>query len=435
MTDFSQKRDPLNGVLRRWAANGLLALSSLILAWLLAESVLNALEEPSVWSSGRVLGQELPPRKIIPSIEIASEEERLRRLGEWHEPLIVGGRRITDGDLYGIAREDAAIGHVPLENAISVNGWWQSNDLGARARLPTNRRVPEGTRRLLLFGDSYVNGSRVPQEETFASYIDASLPDVDVVNFGVDGYSLGQAFLRYETLKDRIDYHEVFLIAVPEADLWREINTVRYIARTWDAYKVNPRFIIEDDSLRLVLSPYADLDEMLRENRPEVSTMLRSHLASYDRFYFRSRYEPDPLLDHSITFRLLKRWWSKRQQLRLFDGLMETSSEALRVTKQITQSMADSVREKGAQFTLVVLPGPGDTEKYLQDPVYRDRWDTMTEYLCTNLPACYDLMEEFAKTSLSVFDAGYEGSHYGPSANKTIAAFLVNRAFTRNPDG
>jgi len=411
-----------------------LVLSSLVLTWLLVELVLNAIEEPSELSSGRVLGQELPPRKIIPSIDIPGPEERLRHLSEWREPLIVNGRKITNGDLYGIAREDPLIGHVPLENAISANGWWQTNDLGARARSPIARSPPEGTRRLLLFGDSYTHGSRVPQEDTVASFMDASLTYVEVVNFGVDGYSMGQCFLRYETLKERIDHHEVFLIVVPEADLWREINTIRYIARTWSAYKVNPRFIIENDSLRLIESPYADLDEMVRENRPSVSPELRSHLARYDRFYFKSRYEPNPLLDHSVTFRLLKRWWAKRQQNTLFSGLMDTSSEALQVTRMIALSMAGSVRGEGAHFTLVVMPGPGDTERYLQDSAYRARWNTMSDFLCADLPTCYDLMEEFSEAPLSTFDSGYDGSHFGPSGNRAIASFLIGRAYPRSPD-
>ena len=411
------------------AANALLAILSLVITWLVAELVLNALEKPSPWSSGVILNQELPPSKIIPTIPIPSEQERLKRASEWYPSLIVDGRKITYGDLHGIAREDIRLGHAPLENAISANGWWQANALGARSRSPITTPVPDGKSRLLLFGDSYTHGSRVPQEETFANFLDVALANVEVVNFAVDGYSMSQAYLRYETLKHELDHDFVFLVIVPEADLWREINCVRYIARGWESYKINPRFLVEDGQLRLVQSPYPDLDSMLRENVPNVTDTLRRHLQRYDRFYLNSRFEPNPVLDHLITFRLIKRWRAKRERIALLDGLMDPPSEALQVTQAIARAMAESAGNLGADFALVFLPGPVEAQLFPRDPSYQERWARMRDFLCADLPKCHDLMEDFARKPPDPFDTGYEGSHYGPSVNASIARFLSERAF------
>jgi hypothetical protein len=407
---------------------------SLAVAWTLVELVLNALESPSAWSSGAILGQELPPRRIIPSIQLPGPEERLASAAAWASPLVVGGRKITFGDLYGIAREDVVLGHAPLENAVSANGWWQTNGLGARARSPTPEQPPDGTTRLLLFGDSYTQGSRVPQEETYAYFLQRNSPGLEVVNFGVDGYSMGQAFLRYDILKDRLEHHEVLLVLVPAADLWREINVIRYIAEGWPSYKVNPRFVVDGGELQLVPSPYTDLSEMLSENRPHISQALRTHLRTYDRFYFPDRYEPNPLLDHSITYRLLKRWRAKRKQRELKEGLFEPDSEALQTTRKIVEAMAASAQSVGAGFALTILPGPGDTDQFVRDAEYRSRWEAMSDFLCANLSTCYDLMEEFSGLSPDTLDLGYDGSHYGPSANRAIADFLRIRRRGQPPD-
>ncbi|UCC13243.1 MAG: hypothetical protein JSW21_07385 [Gammaproteobacteria bacterium] len=398
-----------------------------MLSWVLLEIVLNALEKPSTSSAGIVIGQELPPRKIIPSVAIPGPEERLRRAGEWHKPLVVSGRKITYGDLYGIPREDELLGHAPLENATSENGWWQSNQLGARSRMPTALGRSPMKERLLLFGDSYTQGSRVPQEETFAHYLDEELSRIDVINFGVDGYSMGQSFLRYEKLRTRLEHDQVLLVLVPEADLWREINVIRYIARGWESYKVNPRFVIEDKALELVKSPYRDLGEMLDENRAGVTVELRRHLQQHDRFYFESRFADYPFLDRSITFRLIRRWRAKSEYSELMNGLMDPSSEAMRVTELIALNMARVAESDGVRFTLVILPSPPDASRYVRESEYRDRWRKMSSFLCARLSACHDLMDDFARIPTYKFDSGYDGTHYGPSANSQIASLLIDK--------
>jgi hypothetical protein len=212
-------------------------------------------------------GEELPPIVYIPIDKAPTREDRLKLAAQWAEPLEIDGRKITHGDLHGITKEDPYVGHVPQGNSVSANGWWQTNELGARSRLQTTRWQSPGIRRLLLFGDSYTQGSRVPQEETFAHYLGETSSDTEVVNFGVDGYSMGQAFLRYQQIAARIEHELVFLILVPDADLWREVNVSRFVARRWEAYAINPRFVLDEGTLQHVGSPFRSLDEMLRDKR------------------------------------------------------------------------------------------------------------------------------------------------------------------------
>ena len=39
-----------------------------------------------------------------------------------------------------------------------------------------------------MFGDSFAAGTRLPHEQTWTSQLQALRPDLEVVNFGVDGY-------------------------------------------------------------------------------------------------------------------------------------------------------------------------------------------------------------------------------------------------------
>lgn len=78
----------------------------------------------------------------------------------------------------------------------------QTNAFGARDR-EFERAKPPGTLRIVVMGDSYAFGQGVAMEEAFPKVIEralaARLPGtrVEVINFGVQGYSLGQAVSRF----------------------------------------------------------------------------------------------------------------------------------------------------------------------------------------------------------------------------------------------
>jgi hypothetical protein len=56
---------------------------------------------------------------------------------------------------------------------------------------------PAGVTRVLMLGDSVTFGSGVSDAETFTSLLDAR-PDLEALNFGVDGYGTDQALLRLQ---------------------------------------------------------------------------------------------------------------------------------------------------------------------------------------------------------------------------------------------
>lgn len=417
-------------MIRRKSGNSRLVLISTLSSLILAELILSFMVQESDASSGVLFGIELPPMKPIPPGYSAPDAEEIeRRAAQWYESLIVGEKKITFGDLHGIMREDEFTGYAPLENSVSVNGWWQTNELGARSQGAIVGKIPESGERAIFFGDSYTQASRVPNEETFAFFLDKRLARTEVVNFGVDGYSIGQAFLRYQSLQDKLEYDRVFLVCVPEADLWREINVLRHIARDWESYMVNPRFVFENGQLQHVPSPYSDLQELLNDNRTGLSERLRRHLQQYDSFYFKSRFESRPILDYSIIFRLVKRAWGQHQYSKLMKNLKDVGSEAMQVTLETAKSMERVVTAQNAQFSFIILPGPGDVELYLTNSQYRDEWNDMAKFLCGALNDCHDLMVDFVKAPPERFDGGYDGSHYGPSANRLIAEILAERVF------
>jgi len=80
---------------------------------------------------------------------------------------------------------------------------------------------------VLVFGDSFASGSRVPQEAAWPAVLEAGTPGLEVVSLGVDGYGLAQSWLRYRALGGAVAHDVVVLTLSPRADLERDAATTR----------------------------------------------------------------------------------------------------------------------------------------------------------------------------------------------------------------
>ena len=210
--------------LRTKHARRLVAIIVSTLAALVAVEVgARLLLRPSDRSYGRLFARELPPFRVV----VTTAPPAPTGMSEWHDGLIVEGRRISRGDLWGFHRPDPVLGYTHLENTSSSNGWWQSNNLGARAEADMEKAIPAGLTRILVFGDSFGHGSRVPQDAAWPAVMEHEHAGVEVVNLAVDGYGMAQSFLRFEQMRRLLDYDLAVLMFAPEADLWRDINTIR----------------------------------------------------------------------------------------------------------------------------------------------------------------------------------------------------------------
>lgn len=80
-----------------------------------------------------------------------------------------------------------------------LNSFGMQDDEIALAKAPNTYRVA-------VFGDSYVEALHVPRSKNFVNVLEKQLSErmpgknIEVLNFGVSNYSIGQDYLRYQTL-------------------------------------------------------------------------------------------------------------------------------------------------------------------------------------------------------------------------------------------
>lgn len=306
----------------------------------------------------------------------------------------------------------------------SLNGWWQSNDLGARATYDVSETRPRGQKRMLVFGDSYAAGSRLPHEEMWSTVLDLENEGLEVVNLGVDGYGVGQSFLRYQLVEDNVEHDIVLLVFVPDASLWRDINTRRDLGGDWKLFWVMPRFIVEGNELKLIkrITEAGTNDDKRRTDA--TADELRTHLRLYDRFYFRSEYEEPWLIGKSVIYKLLAKAYYEYQRTKLTNSCLDPESEALQVSEEIIEAMRERVRQDGRELVLAFLPTHRELELLERSTTYRDNWDTMILSVCQPDSVCVDLSRNLRKLPKDQLDSGYDGTHYGPRVNQLIAGLI-----------
>jgi hypothetical protein len=399
--------------------NVLLVLISCLLAVAAFEGVARLFVSPCENCWGELFGRQLPPFELI-SEDAFLESDR----DAWYRNLIVDGRRITAGDMLGIFREDSILGYAPKENAISTNDWWQVNNVGARSRVDLDTAYSNA--RVLVFGESFTNGSRLRQEETWPYLLNQLDDRFEVVNFGVDGYSMGQSYLRYRVLSESIEHDTAVLIFVPTEDLFREVNTLRTLVG-WDMPMVLPRFVVAGDSIRLVRAPYSSMAEMITANSERVSPLLREHLRAYDRFYSASQYENARFGGKLVSGKLLARWKFIRMRRSLMRQTLNIDSESITIASALFARMKREVGDKSRSFVLVIMPGARDLAQYRKDETFRHRWTRMRDRVCPDSLSCLDLMENMVDLEPGQVDVGYDGTHYGPEASAAIAEIVHHR--------
>jgi hypothetical protein len=398
---------------RQAILNTLTVLITVLVCFVALELGLRWLIKPSPHSYGRLLGVDLPPLRLA-----MNEPPSQTSLDEGYG-LVVDGRKITYGDLWGYYRPDPVLGYAPQESIVSANGWWHNNELGARSSRPISPDVPPGHKRVLIFGESFAAGSRVPQEDAWPDVMDQSDNGLEVINFAVDGYGMGQSFLRFQTLQSRLNFDAVVLMFVPSDDLWRDINTVRAFADPQWHGPPMPRFIIQDDRLELI---------HYRESIASEQSLWK-HAALYDDFYCVP-------WDSSwwIVGKVAVTAYCNLKAQRMLLHIKSPASAAMNLSRKIFAAMEAEVAASGALFLLVILPTDKDLAQIEAGRRAGAKWTRVASSACGAVARCLDLSTGLLKVA-GRLDQGYDGTHYGPEANRIIAQLIEAHLIEELRDG
>jgi hypothetical protein len=316
---------------------------------------------------------------------------------------------------------DDLMGWTIGPNRRSADGLYWSSSEGIRApHAGITFANLAGRTRIALVGDSYTFGQEVAYEDTWGYLLEKGLgSEFQVLNFGVGGYGVDQAYLRYE--KDvRMWKPKIVIFSFISHDATRTMMVYPFLNLPhWNTPFSTPRFIMRDGQLTPLNVPPLPPEAIFSKG-----SITELPFLEYDPGYKQSDWQ--------------KRLYHLSYMGRLFVSTFpdwsavnpDVSDEALRsVNAAILKTFIQSAAQSGAIPLVVYFPHRlelgrpssslplGKRVLHEADIAYTD----VTPYLLELNPA-----DRLAPS----------GEHYSPQGNAVVANCLrtvVNEALTRRP--
>jgi hypothetical protein len=299
------------------------------------------------------------------------------------------------------------------------------NSQGLRSKHAYSKSPHARTLRIAAFGDSFVYGNEVGTADSWPSLMEESCERLEVLNYGVGGYGVDQALLRFES--EGMEYEpEIVLMGFVTDDLRRLVNRYRRFIADQELPYFKPRFVLEGTDLRLIKNPIpasSDYSRLIRE--PSLVTQV----GWLDHWYSPMIYE-NPFYDISSTVRLattvgLRIYRRFVDPDRIWDGQrINAESEAFRLQVVLFQRFVDAARKQAAKPHVIIFPSKEDLLLAWngEKPSYSPLVDELNRL---NLPH-FDLVYAFPpELGRSIEDLFRPEGHYSRKGNEWVAKHLL----------
>ena len=267
-------------------------------------------------------------------------------------------------------------------------------------------------RRIAIVGDSFTFGLEVSYEDTWGHQLELMLgPEYQVLNFGVDGYGVDQAYLRYQ--RDVLSWRpEIVILGIINDDLNRTMGVYGFLNFPESEMPFpKPRFVLEGNAL-VPLNLPLPTPESIFAKRSITELPFIEYDASFQRAEWEWRF-----YDYAYSIRfLLSRFprWPVRGP--------NVSDETLRsVNGQLFRSFVRLAHDAGSTPIVVYLPSRPDFESASTSPGGLKR--VAKEVLRANAIPYLDMTDCVIKVDPA---ERFVSRHYSPATNAAIASCLMN---------
>jgi hypothetical protein len=266
--------------------------------------------------------------------------------------------------------------------------------------------------RIAIIGDSFTFGLEVRYEDTWGYQLERLLgPGAQVLNFGVDGYGVDQAYLRY--LRDVRSWHPDFVIfGIINDDLARTMGVYGFLKfLQWEMPFPKPRFVVKDNSLRLLNVPLPTPDSIFAKD-----SIRDLPFIEHDGFFQPHDWEWHPYhYSYAIRYLLSRfpRWPVTRSEI---------SDEAMRsINGKLFRTFVQSTQTEGSTPIVVYFPS---RSHFRSVPGNQLDFSTVAqEVLKANQIPYIDMTG--CVSAVSPIER-FVIAHYSPISNAAIATCLAN---------
>ena len=249
---------------------------------------------------------------------------------------------------------DTLLGWTVGPSRRSSDGMYLSSTEGIRSpQTGMSYRDEPTRRRIATVGDSFTFGLESSYDETWQVHLGRSLgTDVSVLNFGVDGHGIDQAYLRYR--RDvRPRNPEITILGFIDHDIVRAMSVYTFLAfPAWGMPFSKPRFDLRGDRLALLNVPVISPERMLEAR--EVADL---PLLEHERGFNREEWEPRAVHASYLLRYIVSRFprWPAQPE-------MQWTERALALNRALILAFARDAASAGTLPLVVYFPTRGDFE-------------------------------------------------------------------------
>ena len=207
--------------------------------------------------------------------------------------------------------------------------------------------------RVAIVGDSFTFGLEVPYDQTWGHQLEIALgPGAQVLNFGVDGYGVDQAFLRYQ--RDVLAWRpRIVIMGVIDDDLRRTMCVYGFLC--FPASEIpfaKPRFLLQGDRLTRLNRPVPTPDAVFK-----TPSILDLPFIEHHRFFDPVEWEWH-FYHHAYSIRFVLSKYGR------WPAAGPTVSDAMlrAVNAEVLRSFVQLARENGSRPIIAYFPSKAEPE-------------------------------------------------------------------------
>lgn len=309
---------------------------------------------------------------------------------------------------------DAELGWTNRQGTHGPDREHHLNSLGARGAREYAAAPPPGVLRLACFGESFVYGTEVQEDESWPAWIERLDAQVEAINLGVPAYGTDQALLRFR----RQGRHgaQVAVLGILLENIARNVNRYRPLYANDERLPcAKPRFVLEEGELVLVPLPFTDELELWQA---ALDGSILTRLAKHEYWAEDRSFLPGSAFFDSLAAR-------DADRRRIHKELWLARDEAYEVTRALARQFDAEARAAGAERVVVlVFPSRNDLAYPLADGA--PYWQPFLDELDASGVECMDA----ADVLRGPFERGepvYAQHHLSVTGNRLVAEALLAR--------
>lgn len=316
-------------------------------------------------------------------------------------------------DATGYMQYDSDFGWTNRARSCTRDGRYCANSAGLRSDREYSPRKTNGMYRISLFGDSFIHGHDVDLPGSLAPQLETALAArgvrAEALNFGVGGFGMDQAYLRYSRDGGRFDT-DLVVMGLQFENIGRHLMVFRLIAFPQTAIPFSkPRYYFEGPSLLIANRPTVAPEQI----PATLASFHRSPLRRFEAFYT-GRYQPRWYLRSKLIAVVAER-------IRAADAAPDMD-EGVRLTRAILEMFRNDVRVTGRPFLLVYLPLKENIQARL------DGRDDPAEPLLASFRQSFTVVDPTPRLTAEAREGGVDRvapGHYTAAGNLAVAEALA----------